>query len=299
MKKSNLGTGIVLIAVGLVWLISIILDIRLPLLSSFFKLWPLLFIAIGFSIIFTKKKIFQTLIWAMYFLILIVYSIFSSGAIDNGITRGQRGSGMAYTHTEQFVQGTQNASIRLETGGAFVDLGMIRDELFKAEIFDEQIVFDIDRKTEPSIYVYSKQKSRSISDLSQDYSWDIKLGSGTVWDVRFDMGAVEAYLDFRGITVNDIDINTGASKLLIYFSDEQKDSDVTINAGASDIELYFSKNTGVRIRQQGILASNNYTEAGFEKREDHYYSQNYDQASNRIDIKIEIGIGAIEVGFYD
>jgi len=72
---------------------------------------------------------------------------------------------------------------------------------------------------------------------------------------------------------------------------------VDIEAGVSSIKLEIPDGTGVKIRLDGALISKNLANSGLEKIGDYYYSENYDDAENKIDINVKMGVGNIDLRF--
>ena len=86
-KKSKIVLGISLIIIGLIWLLKT-LGITIISYGGFIEavsiLWPIVFIAIGLTIIFPNKVI-KTCVWVFFILMLIAVSVYETRnmAIDN------------------------------------------------------------------------------------------------------------------------------------------------------------------------------------------------------------------------
>ncbi len=290
MNKSKLVWGLALIALGIIWLLNIAGVLSISIWTAFFRLWPMIFIAIGLSIIFNKKPTIKALIWIVFFAVLIIYSIIGTGDrndhdLDN------------FTRTISLEQGTKEAQVKMEAGGASVNIQGITDELFYADIYDKDIRFDIGGGKNPDIHVYSGLKSRNITDLGDRYKWDIDLSEKVEWTIDFDAGAVKGEFDLRRIPVRMLTIDIGASQLDLMLSDLLEYSEVEIRAGVSSISITVPEDTGIKLRYQGALVAKNLTDEGLAKKGDHYYSSNYDDAEKKIDILVEMGVGSLDLTF--
>ena len=290
MNKSKVVWGIALIVFGIIWLLDIAGVLSISIWTAFFRLWPMIFIAIGLSIIFNRKPVIKAVIWIVFFAVMIIYSIFGTGdktdyRLDN------------FTRSVTMEQGTKEARVKLEAGGASVNIRGIGEELFYADIYDKDIRFDVKGGKNPEIHVFSGLKSRNIADLGDKYKWDIDLSDKVEWTIDFDAGAVKGDFDLRSIPVRKLTVDIGASQLDIRLSALLEYSEVEIRAGVSSISLTVPEDTGIKLRNQGALVAKNLTEQGLGKKGDHYYSSNYDNAEKKIDILVEMGVGNLDFRF--
>lgn len=298
MKKSGINIGLVLIIIGIIWILRSAGVIDFSIWYSFLKLWPLIFIAIGLSLIFSHKSFAKLIIWAVFLAILLLYGIFG-GTIRNKIndsSNQERGIG-SFSHSEKLLSNTDNARMKLEVGGATVNIDSNEIQLFDAEIYDEDIVFDIENDRSSDIRIYSQKERRSTSDLGDRYLWDIEMSDKIPWELILNAGAVKGDLDLTDLEINELDINIGASTLEISFSDISNVADVNIKAGVSNINLYIPENVGVKISMRSVLVAKNFGSAGFRKSGNNYYSKNYDDTDNKIFIEIEMAVGNVTVRF--
>lgn len=298
MKKSGINIGLVLIIIGIIWILRSAGVIDFSIWYSFLKLWPLIFIAIGLSLIFSHKSFAKLIIWAVFLAILLLYGIFG-GTIRNKIndsSNQERGIG-SFSHSEKLLSNTDNARMKLEVGGATVNIDSNEIQLFDAEIYDEDIVFDIENDRSSDIRIYSQKERRSTSDLGDRYLWDIEMSDKIPWELILNAGAVKGDLDLTDLEINELDINIGASTLEISFSDISNVADVNIKAGVSNINLYIPENVGVKISMRSVLVAKNFGSAGFRKSANNYYSKNYDDTDNKIFIEIEMAVGNVTVRF--
>ena len=156
-------------------------------------------------------------------------------------------------------------------------------------------MFENDGDKMADVRIYSDMKTRSISDLGENNTWDVGLSSKIPWEVTIVAGAVEGELDFSDITLRKLDITIGASDMNIYLPDSRGYAEVLIRAGVSAIGLNVSADTGLKIRLKGLLTGKNFSNAGLIKEGDSYFSPNYENAVNRIDITIEMAIGDVDL----
>ena len=295
MKNNRVVFGSILVLAGALWLLRSLGIVNISLLLSFFKLWPLLFIAIGISIIFSRNTLVKTLTWILFFAVLVLYGIFGMPGRQINRNRNTGDGYMNYTRSVEMDKRLEQGRIRIEIGAADLKIGPTDLYLFDADITDRNVVFENDGDKMADVRIYSDMKTRSISDLGENNTWDVGLSSKIPWEVTIVAGAVEGELDFSDITLRKLDITIGASDMNIYLPDSRGYAEVLIRAGVSAIGLNVSADTGLKIRLKGLLTGKNFSNAGLIKEGDSYFSSNYENAVNRIDITIEMAIGDVDL----
>lgn len=75
------------------------------------------------------------------------------------------------------------------------------------------------------------------------------------------------------------------------------DSDIDIDMGLGSLTLSVPRGLGMQVRKSGFLAS--FDSQGLVKRGNVYYSENWEQATNRITVNIDAAFGSIRVVWVD
>ena len=77
--RKNTALGIIIILIGVVWLLSNLNVFSFSIIDVFFralaKLWPLIFIGIGFNLVLKENGVLKLLIWLIIFVSLFLYGI--------------------------------------------------------------------------------------------------------------------------------------------------------------------------------------------------------------------------------
>lgn len=91
-----------------------------------------------------------------------------------------------------------------------------------------------------------------------------------------------------------IDVDGGVGDVTLDFNGAWRvDSDVKIDMGLGSLTLRVPRGLGVQVHKQGFLAS--FDSEGLIKRGGSYFSENWDRASNRLNINIDAAFGSIRV----
>jgi len=140
---------------------------------------------------------------------------------------------------------------------------------------------------------------KAVFRFGDDYKnqVDVKLNSKPVWDMSFDVGAASMDFDLTPFKVKNIDVDMGAAAITIKINDLSPETEITVDAGASDINIFIPKESGCKIVTDGALSSKHFSE--FKKLDsDHYMTDNFDEALNKVYINIDCGVSSISVDRY-
>jgi len=300
MKVSTLFWGAFFLLIGGLILLNnlSVIDIEW---TSIFRLWPLILIFWGISLIIGKARpkwyVAVLLILIMLFMIIAVAAVdWYKCDYDWVQTESTR-----QTFVEPYSAATERASFTLSSGAGRFFVQNTTTEL-------------IDASTSVSFGRYTLLKDRSGDSESlslrfkgQSHSWffrrfqnraDIKLNVNPVWDIRAEIGAASLDFDLSPYKVEELGIDAGASSLKVRLGDRADETHVRIQAGVSTIEIEVPTAVGCEVRAQAPLSSKRIQ--GFEKIGGNTYeTSNFQTAAKRIYIDIDAGVSSIRVSRYD
>ncbi len=121
----------------------------------------------------------------------------------------------------------------------------------------------------------------------------VKLNTQPVWDLDFDIGAVDMDCDFSKYKIKDFCVDVGAANVDIKLGDLYESTYLEIDAGASDITVKIPKESGCKIEASTGLSNEDFN--GFLKTNGTYYTNEFEKAKSKIIIKISGGVSDFEV----
>ena len=137
------------------------------------------------------------------------------------------------------------------------------------------------------------------------FPWNWISGNGFQWDfgftkdiplhLVFETGAVDAHLDLTDLQVKDLLLKTGASSTNITLPAAAGLTQVRIEAGAAAVNIRVPEGVAARIEAEVGLAAVSVNQSRFPKLNEYYQSVDYESAENKADIRIEAGLGSIEI----
>jgi hypothetical protein len=125
-------------------------------------------------------------------------------------------------------------------------------------------------------------------------NWDVKLSDAVPIDLKISLGAGESRLDLRGLNLGSLDISMGVGEARLDLSGERsRDCDVTIEGGVGSGRIILPRAIGVRARVEGGIGS---VSAHGLTKDGHYYTNDaYGKSPVTLNLKIEAGIGSIDL----
>ncbi|MGO1528920.1 MAG: LiaI-LiaF-like domain-containing protein [Senegalia sp. (in: firmicutes)] len=295
MKKRNVIFGIVLIALGLIWLLSNmdILNFDLfILIDSLFDLWPLILIVIGINIIF-KNKILNTALWIIFIIIVIAYGFFIN---DTNDVKNDYSEDLLVKMSEGIIKG----ELDIDLGAAKYNINSYNSQTSLAKISsNNRFNHNYESGTSNNSQRVNVSNDMSNNIFNNKSNLDIDINNKLIWNIDVDSGASSGKLNLKNVKVQKIDLDLGAGKMDIDFGDLHSTSYVNIESGASSIVLNVPTDAGLKIEMDGALNSTNIDDLGLiESEEDVLISKDYVKKDTNFDIKVDMGVGSFKINRY-
>lgn len=288
MNNKRLVSGIILIILGILFLLSNLGYISFDVLFGIFDLWPLLFVIAGINILFNKKPIVILITWIIFFVILILYGIFY-GSINTDIDFS--------THFTKPAE-TSYGKLNLDIGAARVDIDSEKDNLLKVNARGIKLDYNdiYKNNNETAIFNFANRSHNSIIFDTKGNNYDFKLNEDVIWDLDLDLGAISGTLNLENIAAKSITLNMGAGNLNIVLGNKYDQSDIRIDSGASNINITVPKNAGIKIKSDSSLSKIDIDDLGLIKSGDYYISPNYEKEDVKLEFHISMGVGIVNFG---
>jgi hypothetical protein len=297
-RRPSLFWPIILIGVGAIFLLSNLNVITGNPWAIIWRLWPVLLIAIGLDILLGHRSSIGSIVGGIIGLAvvgLVLWVLIAKPALP-GLTF----SGNLQTqHIQAPLNNTQTAkvSINFATG---------TNEL-KA-LLDSQNLIEGDLSVYGSIdFVPSTDGSNANVRLSESNGsfgfpfmgdsgeqWSIGLNPKVAYDLDLNMGVGNSTIDLSKLTLTNGKINVGVGQVEVRLPSTGK-FNFKIDGGVGTLKIRLPGRIGVHIDLDSGLGSFN---AGSRLRsigDNVYETDGFATASDQITLKIEAGIGSINV----
>lgn len=292
---SKLFWGLLLILVGGLVLVGNFGLITIKW-SSLWRLWPLFIVAAGLSILS-----FKSIVWRILSVILSILAVVAiAWLLIGGYDQLKLGSLQDYNAAVSVASSeVKSAEVSLDAGASTI----------KISTADQSTVAIADFKSDMTSLEQTSEVVDSVQkiDLSMKATnmwiggfkneWDIKLTRNLPISLDFNAGACDADIDLSLAKLKLVDIDMGASSLVLKLGNVQNLSEVKINSGASSITIRVPNNSGVRLTLDGGLNSKELADLKGTT-ENTYESVNYDSADKKINITGNIGVSSFKIERY-
>jgi len=291
MKKrddSRLFMGILLIAIGLFFLLRQMGLLNFSIWEGFKTFWPLGIVLVGVALLFRMKWL--ALIFLGITVLLGAVYIAQSLNIDVPEPRQsvQRIPADPAIDTVSLTMNFGAGEVNIEDGSRSF---LLRNRIETTDTEDPTLVVE---KKGSQAEILIERESVFVPFGKQKSFWDIELSPEVKIDMVLSYGAAEATFDLSRLMVDELEIDNGATDTEIIFGNYPTKCD--IDTGASSIKFEFPEDSGVVIEVDGGLVSTDFPD--FSKKDDKYYSDNYDEDGENIEIMIDAGASSIKSRFY-
>jgi hypothetical protein len=307
MNRGLIFWGVALVTAGIVALAVQQGYIDESALAGAWRLWPLILVAIGLSIILSRTPfaILGTIAAA------VVLGVAGGALITVGPGFASCGGGEpTSTETREGTLSGAAASVELEFNCGSLRVRMIDGDGWSVEAGqrgDEraEIVADASSLT-------VRSGDRSFLDGGEQ-RWDVALGSGPAYSLSVSVNAADSDLDLAGGTFSAMTIDPNAGSVAIDLAGASVDElDISLNAGsvsvtvdadstvagslgvnAGSIDLCTAPGTALRIVvEDNLTFSHNLNESDLIGSGDTFVTDGFEDADQRIDLALEGNAGS-------
>lgn len=140
--------------------------------------------------------------------------------------------------------------------------------------------------------------SARIGFRKYKYDWDVLLNKDVPMDLSVGSGAAKTDLNLKGLKLRSLDIQMGIGGAIIDLGGEwQKGFAGKVQGGVGKTKIILPKNTGVKLDiDKGIGKIN---AKGLYVIGNQYMNPCYEKADVKIELKLEIGVGSVELEIED
>ncbi|HEX7000856.1 MAG TPA: DUF5668 domain-containing protein [Trueperaceae bacterium] len=282
---------LILILVGLLLFLGNLGWLDWSLLLALGYLWPLALMAIGVDILLKGR----------YRLAVIVLTVLAGIAIYLWSPGGPRAAGgtAETVAVAQTLEGAREARVNVSAGVATLRLHGSRSADLLAEGTIDPV---LGQEVEQSFEVTSGMANLVLDSRgpriggpvnSRGGRWDLTLTGRVPLTLVVDTGIGEAELDLSDLDLVSLDLDTGVGASTVTLpATGQYDADIDTGVGAATIRL--PEGLAARIVVSRGIGSISVPRE-FVRDEDVYESPGYDSAANRVDLRVDSGLGAVNI----
>ncbi len=311
MTYKRVFWGVILVLIGVLVLLKN-LDMIHFSWFAFWRLWPLLLILWGISVLPIKDWIKLSVTF------LAIAATFWIASESGNLKMGPWEKSDHYSWgwddwdgTDEGLQGRETQVIREKmdssirfavlkmtaAAGSFDIRGKTDDLLFfrRSGMVGQ---YEMTRQMEGETCTLNFQiREKNITSSNDGNRVVMRLNALPVWDLDLDVGAAEIDFDMSEYQVKNVDIDGGAASMKLRFGNMAPEVNIDIDAGASSITLYIPKDAGCKVDMDTFVTGK--TLDGFERlSRGNYQTPGYDTASVRFFVKLDAAVSDLKIERY-
>lgn len=329
MKANKIIKGLTFLLTGTILLANTLEILNWSVWSNLFKLWPLLVISLGLSLIFRGR-----ILSFMGPLIIFLGIITGVGASYMGISfEGEMVREVktlsreivievekvpeteiipeietapdteispeteASLETKEYAK-IERASIELNLDVGKLTLGESTPLLYECISqyrFKEFEPFEKFSHTEKEadILIYHSPITKKVISNNIKNDWQLKLNNQIIYNLSIKTGAIDTDFNLSDFKVEKLHIESGVSNINLVLP--QYNSKIIIDTGVSNIDITIPKNVGAIVNIDSGIAIKDLDD--FIKRNDTYISHNYNESEFKTEIEIDSGVSHIDIHY--
>ena len=125
--------------------------------------------------------------------------------------------------------------------------------------------------------------------------WDLHVNDSLPITLQVKTGASDTHLDLTELKVTKLRIDSGASSTEIRLPAAAGYTEVRGSSGAASLKLFVPQGVAARIRATGALSGIHIDRQRFPESEGIHVSPDFESTPNRVDIRLDVGVGSIEI----
>lgn len=299
MKYKNIFWGIVLIAIGVMFILKN-LDIINFNWFMLFQLWPLILVFWGISLIPVKDYVkFILMLLSLSIGIWLVNYYKSDIFFGWHINKDDKKNWTEQRMSETYDSTITKATLRLDAVAGNYNINSATDKLIdfesKGNIGDYKLLVSNEDSTKV-VKIGLESNVVNINSENKGNETNILLNANPLWNLKFEAGASDIDFDLSQFKVEKIKFDGGASNIKIKIGNKIPMVNLDVDAGASSIKIHIPKESGCELIGDNVLSSLHFE--NFTSKDGVYRTDNFEKASNKIYIKIDAAVSKMKIERY-
>ncbi|MDP2659635.1 MAG: DUF5668 domain-containing protein [Dehalococcoidia bacterium] len=300
----------ILIALGAVFLLNSLDIVPWSVWGTLWRFWPVILILLGVQTILGRSGANWAIslavsIAAVVLLVGVVVAASQAGWIEGIPIDGGAGAQQAKEAQAGSVSnelGTiQEARSTLEFGAGRLSVDSLPSGSDKLVVVDYS-VGAVGRVPSTKLTQVGRQGNLDITGsnevkfgfVSGADEWNVHLNPAVPQDLTVRIGAADGNLDLRGLKVRTLNLDVGASAVMVGLPANAGSTNAFVNSGAAALTLEIPAEVGARIVSDSGLASIN-ASSRFSRAGGVFTTDDYQTAANRLDVELKAGVSTVSI----
>ncbi|MGB7529877.1 LiaI-LiaF-like domain-containing protein [Sphingobacterium cellulitidis] len=292
--NNKIATGIWLVFAGLVFLLHNMKVIDFNF-YGIINLWPLILVSIGISLLLQGRTYSKYIVIASN--IILCGIIFFKGITSKDTFYDRLGNIEVNTGddiegpftqvvSQNLSEDTETAKLTINGGAAKYNFSAGKDSSLILDAKTAQATASLNLQSKGEKNVSMELTSKMKNNKYNNSLIEVALNTKPLWDLEFNVGAAAITGDFKQMRIGKLEVNSGASSLNLYLPKPSDGvCDIEVNTAASKVILYLPKGAACQVETDALFSNNKYEDVDVVI-DDVRKSKNFDQETNKYDIKV-------------
>ena len=292
--NNKIATGIWLVFAGLVFLLHNMKVIDFNF-YGIINLWPLILVSIGISLLLQGRTYSKYIVIASN--IILCGIIFYKGITSKDTFYDRLGNIEVNTAddiegpftqvvSQNLSEDTETAKLTINGGAAKYNFSAGKDSSLILDAKTAQATASLNLQSKGEKNVSMELTSKMKNNKYNNSLIEVALNTKPLWDLEFNVGAAAITGDFKQMRIGKLEVNSGASSLNLYLPKPSDGvCDIEVNTAASKVILYLPKGAACQVETDALFSNNKYEDVDVVI-DDVRKSKNFDQETNKYDIKV-------------
>lgn len=297
-SRSIIGP-LLLITIGTLFLLTNLGLLAWGFWGAIWQFWPVILILIGIELLFGRSR---PRFGAILVVVVLVAAIGASAAMSGGFAQPFVDAPADVERIVEEVGDLRSAQVELDMGAGEITLGSLQGDssnLVEADIATGATTGRVDKRFntsngEGNLRLKSEGRPSFLWGRREGNLWDVKLTQALPLTLRVKTGASRSTLDLTDLKVADLRLDVGAGTVALRMPGTGM-TKAAVKAGAASVNIEIPPTMAARIHSQGGLSSFNIDEERFPRRGTYYESNNWNSATDRIELEIDAGVASVTV----
>jgi hypothetical protein len=296
-RRQNAGIvlPVLLIGLGLLFFLNTMGVMDWSSWDNIWRLWPLVLVAFGLEILVGRRSVWGSLLIAGLLVAAVVF------VLVLWAWQPQSGRELTSETISQPTQGATRASVTISFGAGRLWLGELAssEDLVAGTVMrgnNETVTQDFYVSDGTAFYTLRSRGRWALPFFGSDEgrrAWDLDLNPKVPTDLSIDTGVGEATLDFEKLTLTGLHLNMGVGDSTLTMP-AHGDLSATLNGGVGNVTLNIPEGMAASIRVNSGLGQVDVA-GDYARNGDVYESPGYEGATDRLDLKIDGGVGNVRI----
>lgn len=294
-RRSVVGP-ILLIAIGVIFLLNNLGLLGWGVWGALLRLWPLLIVAVGLDLLIGRRSTLGSVLVAV-----IVLGIAGGALWVYEVQSVSVGEAVAGQEIVQPLDGATRADIEIGLGVGMLRLGALPEP---TNLVEGTVPAMAGERVSQDFYVAGDTahlRLRSQDEVSlplssrwgADRVWDLRVNGTVPTRLRVNTGVGVTEADLSRLTLTDLDWRSGVGKADVVLAGKGQ-YQARIHGGVGELNIMIPAGTAARIRANaglgGVQVNGEYLQQN-----GYHVSPGYDVAQDRVEIRVNGGVGRITI----